>query len=969
MKSKNRILENPTTTVVIVVSILCVIIGSIALNPIISFLIIGIIDVIYFKDPLIALIQNAKKKTPTKKKEPQKKVEKKIKENLPIKKEEKAIYEYKVGDEIISTGDDTMKKKKTTKKGKEKKEKEKKKKKLGWKIFQWFLLFCCFCFIAGVIAVIAFFSYIVKTAPTFKPEALYSSEPSKVYGKGNVLIATLGTQNRDIVTYSELPEVFINALVATEDSQFFQHNGIDLGRFFVASVKQVLGMEGAGGASTLTMQLSKNTYTSKVSKGKEGIIRKFQDVYISVFQIEPTYTKEQIIEFYVNTNQLGSRYGVEAASQLYFQKSAKDMNISESALLAGMFQAPGALNPLYYPEAAESRRKMVLYYMHRHGYITEDEYNIALKLTVDKIVKAKSASKSNSADEIEDVYRSAIDVIVEEVEKNTGKSPRHTSMNIYTTIDPKIQKHVGSIMTGDSYKWENDKVEAGIAVVNVEDNTIVAIGGNRNNKDDGVLNHATVKASDNYILPQIGSTAKPLYDYAPAIEYLNWSTGTAIADEKITYSDGKSINNWDGKFNGFNTIRTQLKLSRNIPALKTFQKLEKSKVADFVKKLGLHPDDEHGLYESHSIGGYNGENPLTMASAYAAFANGGYYTEPSVVTKIVFSDTGETEIYSKNTTQVMSSSTAYMITSILQDAAAYGIDSGSYGNINGVKYAGKTGTTNFATEDFKKFKLPYNAVRDYWAVGYNTEYSIAVWYGYDSANIGYNKLGSKQHTRLFQAVAKGIFTNKDDFKMPSTVKKVKIEKDSATLMLPSEYTPKEFITEELFVAGTEPTVVSTRFAKLPSVENLSATVNSGVVTLTWNPIATPDAFNTDLLKKQNESAYNKESELNKHVNNLISKNKSVLGNVGYNVYVQTENGLTLLGWTEQPTFTVTNQSGHITLIVKACYSKFDDNMSDGKNVSVTVMGGYQPPIVDPDDPNTNTNTNTNINDDSNLNSN
>ncbi len=934
MKLKNRILENPTTTVVIAVSVLCFIIGAMALNPLISFIVVAIIDILYFKDKILELISSSKKKSSgNKKKDTKKKNEKKVKQP------DKAIYEYKVGDEIVSTGDGKMKKKTNQKETKP--QKEKKKKKSGWRIFQWFLLFCCFCFIAGVIAVIAFCSYIVKNAPEFKPEALYSSEPSKVYGLDNKLIATLGTENRDIITYSELPEVFINALIATEDSQFFQHNGIDLGRFFVASVKQVLGQHDAGGASTLTMQLSKNTYTSKEDEGIDGIIRKFTDVYVAVFKIEPTYTKEQIIEFYANTNMLGSRYGVEAASQLYFKKSAKDMNVAEAALLAGMFQAPNAYNPLYHPEAAEKRRKLVLYYMHRHGYITDEEYDIAAKMTVEKIVKAKDDNDTSSADEIDDVYRSAIDVVVEEVKKVTGQDPRQVSMNIYTTIDPKLQKHVGNIMTGKNYKWENSKVQAGIAVINVKNGTIVAVGGNRNNKNNGVRNHATYEKMN----LQIGSTAKPLYDYAPAIEYLNWSTGTVIADEKITYSDGTSINNWDGKFNGFNTIRTQLKLSRNIPALKTFQKVDKEKINNFVKSLGLHP--ESNLHEAHSIGGYNGENPLRMAAAYAAFANGGYYTEPHIVSKIVFTGSGESKIISKNTTQVMSSSTAYMITSILQDAAAYGIDSGSYGNINGVKYAGKTGTTNYPPDIIKKYKMPYNAVNDYWAVGYNTEYSIAIWYGYDSNNDGYNRLGSKQHTRLFQAVAKGIFTNKDNFKMPSTVKKVKIEKGSATLMLPSEFTPKDYITEELFVAGTEPTTVSTRFAKLSDVSNLSAVVNGGSVTLTWDPISTPDAFNKEVLTKQNKSAYTKTSGLEKYVNSLISTNKKVLGNLGYNVYVQTDSGLTLLGWTQNPTYTVTGQYGNVTLVVKSAYSVFQKNMSDGKSVTVTVNGGYEPPIENP----------------------
>jgi len=177
-----------------------------ALNPLISFIVVAIIDILYFKDKILELISSSKKKSSgNKKKDTKKKNEKKVKQP------DKAIYEYKVGDEIVSTGDGKMKKKTNQKETKP--QKEKKKKKSGWRISQWFLLFCCFCFIAGVIAVIAFCSYIVKNAPEFKPEALYSSEPSKVYGLDNKLIATLGTENRDIITYSELPEVFINALI------------------------------------------------------------------------------------------------------------------------------------------------------------------------------------------------------------------------------------------------------------------------------------------------------------------------------------------------------------------------------------------------------------------------------------------------------------------------------------------------------------------------------------------------------------------------------------------------------------------------------------------------------------------------------------------------------------------------------------------------------------------------------------
>ena len=351
-------------------------------------------------------------------------------------------------------------------------------------------------------------------------------------------------------------------------------------------------------------------------------------------------------------------------------------------------------------------------------------------------------------------------------------------MKIYTTFDKKQQKHVGETMIGKNknYKWENKKVQAGVAVIDVNTGAITAIGGNRDVSGSGNFNHATD------IDYQIGSTSKPLYDYAPAIEYLNWSTATIVADEKdIAYSDGTKINNWDGKYKGFISIREGLKLSRNIPALKTFRSLEPDVIEKFVKSLGLHP--EKYLHEAHSIGGYNGESPLSMAAAYAAFANGGYYTEPYSFTKLVYSNTGETYINQTKTNQVMHDYTAYMITSILQDAASYGLDSGKYYNINGVKYAAKTGTTNYDEKKLQAHGLLWSgAVNDLWAVGYNTEYAVGVWYGYDKlSSKHYNRFNTGEHTRLLQAVAKKVFTNKDYFKRPSNVIEVELEKNVQNL--------------------------------------------------------------------------------------------------------------------------------------------------------------------------------------------
>ena len=182
-----------------------------------------------------------------------------------------------------------------------------------------FLILCIFV----LCAIGLFFNYIVKNAPAFNPSELYDAEPSTYYykdGNNYVEFARLGNKIRSIVTYDQLPESLVDAIVATEDSRFFQHNGFDLPRFLVASVKQATGNSDAGGASTLTMQLSKNKITVKESEGFKGldnIIRKFTDIYMAVFKIEKSYTKEEIIEFYVNSNYLGDdTNGVEDASKV-----------------------------------------------------------------------------------------------------------------------------------------------------------------------------------------------------------------------------------------------------------------------------------------------------------------------------------------------------------------------------------------------------------------------------------------------------------------------------------------------------------------------------------------------------------------------------------------------------------------------------------------------------------------------------
>ena len=906
---KEIINKNKKELLVLALSILILIVGSITIGFIFSLIIVILIIALYFGKDIIDIFKKKKRKSYPKRKN---------------------TISYSKSSKVVKSGKTRQmkaipqKKNNTTKK-------HKKKKSVWKKIILGLIIFATVCFILGVVAVCLFCSYIVNNAPEFNPDELKTQEPTIIYDKNGDEIARIGLEQRRSIEYEEIPEVLINAIIATEDSQFFQHHGVDIKRFFKASVQQLMGVD-AGGASTITMQLSKNTYTSEVATGIEGIVRKFTDVYIAVFKIEPEYTKEEILKFYVNSYFMGGGYGVEQTSYTYFGKSARDLNLAEAAMIAGLFQAPGKYNPYTNPEATEKRRKTVLNLMLRHGYIDKQEYDIAAAMTVDKIVK-------ESGSNIETVFehQSFIDHVMDEVRKKTGKDPALESMKIYTTMDPEKQKYVNNIMNGVTYDWENDIVKAGVSVVDVETGAVVALGGGRNLDKQDTLNYASE------IRRQIGSTAKPLYDYGPAIEYLNWNTYSIVADEPITYSDGTSINNWDGGFHGFETMRAALTYSRNIPALKAFKANDKSKILLFVTNLGLTPElIGSTLHEAHAIGGYPGESSLTMASAYAAFANGGYYTAPYSFTKIEFSDgTYYDNVPTKK--KVMSEQTAFMMTSMLIDTAKYAL--GYWSNINNQQYGAKTGTTNFDDEKLAQYNLLYSgAVNDLWTVGFNTDYAIGVWYGYDSFDgVHYNHLSSGQHLRLFQAVGQGIFNNNETFSQPEGVEWVTIEYGCPTACLPSKHTPADLLRTELFISGTEPTVVSDRFDTLEDVTNLKATASGNTVTLTWTKIKTPRALDEAALKSYYANTFQNQGSLNAHVASVLQTNRSIFGQLGYNVYSKDQNGnLTLLGFTTDSTYKLNNQGGQKTYVVKASYSSFTNNMSPGKSVTIRLSEIEQP---------------------------
>ncbi len=776
------------------------------------------------------------------------------------------------------------------------------------------------CFIGGICSLIgasAFIGYVIANADEFDPDALHNKVPTVIYGPDGQELAKLGDELRVIVDYENFSQSLIDAVIATEDSRYYQHSGVDLPRFLVASVNQVLGND-AGGASTLTMQVSKLTQTSAEASGIEGIIRKFTDVYISVFEIETRYTKEEILEFYLNYVNMGGRInGVGQAALTYFGKDVSELNIAESAMLAGMFQAPSSYTPTLYPDACEERRKEVLYLMHRHGYITQEEYDIALELTVEELLVENEDTVSSD-------YQDFLDVVIEEVEDRTGYDPYVVPMKIYTTIDYDMQTHVDLVMSGDTFDWPDDHIQAGSVIIEAETGQIKAIAGGRD-RVAGDWNFAVHNER------HMGSTSKPIYDYAPAIEYLNYNTYSPIVDEPHSYSGGINLNNWDGRYMGILTFHNALKLSRNTTALKLFQELDNYQVNSFVTSLGLTPEsDSDYLYEGHSIGAYVGESPLSVATAYAAFTNGGFYVEPHTITSITFIDTDDTINIKPDKQRVMSEETAYMIAKILEDTSSHAVGL----SVNGVNYAAKTGSTDIEYDIVKELGLNGD-VNDKWMASFNDTYSMAVWLGYQENNKETYRVSSFNYIQeLFQALAKGAYTEKSYWEQPDGVIQLEVEAGLPFATLPSEFTPEDQKVSAYFKKGFEPTEVSERFAKLDNVTNLN--YNEETNSLTWDALPTPNFYNPEYLTQLYDEIYNHDNYLETQVNAVLAQNNEILGTLGYDIYIKGDDGsLTLIGSTTD-THLNYKTSESTTFVVKAAYTKFKSNSSDGTELNIEV---------------------------------
>lgn len=775
------------------------------------------------------------------------------------------------------------------------------------------ILIICVIAFASLMAV--FFAYIIVKAPKFDPNNLKFTQMSELYDTEGNIITKMGNENRTEISYDDLPEVLIDAIIATEDSKFFQHNGFDLARFMKASMYQLVGKNG-GGASTLTMQIAKNNYTSTESKGFEGITRKFTDIYLSIFKIERKYTKKEILEFYVNDSYLGNgAYGVEQASLNYFGKSVSELNLAEASFIAGLFQSPTYYNPYNYPERAEGRRKTVLYLMQRHGYITEEEKEIAENSPITSYIKKTQTSGTYSE------YQGYIDTVVEELENEYDLNPYTTPLKIYTAMNRSKQDFVNKVMNGEAWKWENENAQAGVVMTDSASGEVLAVGAGRNKNSERSYNFATMTNK------QIGSTAKPIFDYGPAVEYLGWGTVNYIDDTPTTYSDGTKISNSDGGYKGRLPLYQALGLSRNVTALKTFQQVSKEagndKILKFASSLGITPEvDKNGkIHEAHSIGSFTGStkkeesrnSPMTMAGAYQAFSNGGYYIKPHTIKKFVYKDTDEVVETKSAKTRVMNDSTAYIINYSLNWSATEGLAKSAAG-ISGVQTAAKTGTSNFDEATRKRYHLSNKAVNDLWVCGYTPKQTITFWYGYADIRKGHSTTSSwSTRDKFYRNLAENLF-DKDgsSFERPSSIEEISVIRNSIPL--------KKALYGGVvgyFRKGTGPDETGTEQAEqLPSISGITSSISGNTVHLKWNGISAEDMVNLNF-----DDSY---------------------GTLGYDIYVKdgSSGSEVYVGTTTSTSYTHTTSYSNPVYVIYTAYSNYKTNRSKGVEHKVSVTSDF-----------------------------
>lgn len=581
----------------------------------------------------------------------------------------------------------------------------------------------------------------------FTQDGLTTVSNSRIYDADDKLVLEFGEEIREDITYDDVPQCMIDAFLSIEDSRFFTHNGFDLPRFLSAGLNNIRSGDLGQGGSTLTMQMIDNAFTKnqeqKMMTENGGYIPtidklklKIQEIYLAMVS-EQSLTKEDIFEYYVNRIWFGSggaTRGLQKACRYFFDKDVQDLNLSEAAFLAGAVNSPASYNPMNnrvddsfdYLQSATNRRNVTLQLMLNHGYITETEYNLAVNTRLEFALKS-TKTVSNDPNE------AYIDQVITEVQDLTGIDPLAVPMDIHTALRQDVQKEADKICRGqvDDVTFPDDHFDIGFTVLENSTGEIWAVGPGRTYHSQD----ATMKIDNSTDRKQPGSSMKPIIAYAPAFDFLGWSTKHTLQDvPKDYWNAGFNLTNSDGQYRGTVTFDYALGHSLNTTAAQTMlDLLAVSNIdywKDFCRKLGYDDDVSEAFNEQYSIGGAGMyASPIQQTSAYSALGNGGVRVNPHTVRSVQNRLTGDE--YKGDNTQydVYSSGGAYMMSQLLEKVV-----SGNWQNFNEVLLSkwpvyGKSGTSDWGT-DGVQYGIPVGVPRDEWSLAYTDTFSFGCWSGY-----------------------------------------------------------------------------------------------------------------------------------------------------------------------------------------------------------------------------------------------
>lgn len=612
------------------------------------------------------------------------------------------------------------------------------------------------------LAVLIGLSYFAYLASAANVESLKQglAQATVIYDKDGDEASKVSANRMEGVPISEVPENMKNAIVAIEDHRFYKHRGFDLYGISRAFFKNLFAGRITAGGSTLTQQLTKNALLSPERTYK----RKLEEVFLAI-EIEKKFTKEEILEMYLNQVYFGSGgWGVQNASKKFFGKDVSQITLSEAAMLAGIVNRPTALDPYKNYDASVKRRDLVLKQMLKYGMISDEEFTEAVNEDI--------VLKNKGEDPLKGKYPYYVDAVLNEAINQYGLTQEEIltrGYKIYTEMDQNVQAGLEKVYANDNLfpvSADGTLAQSGAIMIDPKTGGIRGLIGGRGEHTFRSYNRAT------QLKAQPGSIMKPLVVYTPALEEGYTAHSTLKDEEGMTFS-GYTPKNFNAQYAGEVPLYTAVEKSLNVPAVWLLNEIGLEKGIASAKEFGL-PIQKEDENLSLALGGTtSGYSPQQMAEAYSVFANEGKRAKSHIITKIV-GPTGNVEgEFKPKMTRVISAKTAEKMTAILLNVVETG--TGRNAKISGYDIAGKTGST----------QLPFSEIRDgtkdQWFVGYTPNLVGAVWLGYDLTDRNHYLSGSSSDTvvPIFRSMMENTLPHveKDEFGTPSINKRLEEERN------------------------------------------------------------------------------------------------------------------------------------------------------------------------------------------------